>query len=252
MAQPLQLTEAYGLVAVFWSRASLTSLDLAKRKLSPEVVSTLSRGLPARLSWLSFEACDIAKRGNDLAGLVCLCQFLSLAQSGMLTLRLASNSLLPTACEPLAEALKLNASLTEVDLSHNSLCGKAHGIGKYEASGVELLARALTSNRALTALNVLGNELDKDAARMLAAIAKARRVSLCGIGPTQKHANFYYSGLKAPDAILIAADLQVRLHADRMRIACRWHVLTAWRNISGAPLPTSAQLCPPMSTSDYL
>ena len=110
----------------------------------------------------------------------------------------------------LPQALKLNTSLTEVDLSHNSLCGLAHGIVKYEASGIELLANALTSNRALTALNVLGNELDKDAARMLAAIAKARRVSLCGIGPTQKHVNFYYKGLKAPDAILIAADLQIR------------------------------------------
>ena len=51
----------------------------------------------------------------------------------------------------------MNTSLTEVDLSHNSLCGLAHGIGKYEASGIELLANALTSNRALTALNVLGN-----------------------------------------------------------------------------------------------
>ena len=97
-----------------------------------------------------------------------------------------------------------------MDLSHNSLCGLAHGIGKYEASGIELLANALTYNRALTALNVLGNELDKDAARMLAAIAKARRISLCGIGPSQKRVNFYYKGLKAPDAILIAADLQIR------------------------------------------
>ena len=97
-----------------------------------------------------------------------------------------------------------------MDLSHNSLCGLAHGIGKYEASGIELLANALTYNRALTALNVLGNELDKDAARMLAAIAKSRRISLCGIGPSQKRVNFYYKGLKAPDAILIAADLQIR------------------------------------------
>ena len=101
--QPLHLMEAYGLVAVFWSRASLTSLDLAKRKLSPDVVGALSRGLPARLSWLSLEACDIAKRGNDLVGLVALCHFLSLPHSGMLSLRLASNALLPTACESLAQ-----------------------------------------------------------------------------------------------------------------------------------------------------
>jgi hypothetical protein len=67
------------------------------------VVGALSRGLPARLSWLSLEACDIAKRGNDLVGLVALCHFLSLPHSAMLSLRLASNALLPTACESLAQ-----------------------------------------------------------------------------------------------------------------------------------------------------
>ena len=207
---PLRLMEAYGLVALFWARAALSALDLSKRKLAPEVVSALTRGLPARLSWLSLEACDIAKRGNDLAGLQCLCQFASLPDSGLLTLRLASNALLPTACAPLSHALQHSPSLTAVDLSHNSLCGKAHGIGKYEPSGIEAVARALTTNRTLTALNMLGNELDTEAAKMLATIAKARGISLCGISPTQTHANFYYMGLKAPDAQLLAADLKLR------------------------------------------
>ena len=126
--QPLHLMEAYGLVAVFWSRASLTSLDLAKRKLSPDVVGALSRGLPARLSWLSLEACDIAKRGNDLVGLVALCHFLSLPHSGMLSLRLASNALLPTACESFAQVkLRRTASLAYAGLcwpliAHDGLC----------------------------------------------------------------------------------------------------------------------------------
>ena len=32
----------------------------------------------------------------------------------------------------------------------------------------------------------------------------------CGIGPEDSHASFYYKGLKAPDAILLAADLSLR------------------------------------------
>ena len=67
---------------------------------------------------------------------------------------------------------------------------------------------ALCAVRAsLTVVNVLRNKLDVASAEMLAAVAKEKVISLCGIKRDQTEANFRNSGLEPCDAILLASDL---------------------------------------------
>ena len=79
----------------------------------------------------------------------------------------------------------------------------------------------------LTVANLLGNQLDAEAAKMLAEVAKQKGVSLCGIQRDQTTADFRNKGLNLPDAILLASDLSqavvtgaltsVNLRANKLR-----------------------------------
>ena len=54
--------------------------------------------------------------------------------------------------------------------------------------------------------NLLGNQLDAEAAKMLAEVAKQKGMSLCGIQRDQTTADFRGKSLKPPDAILLVSD----------------------------------------------
>ena len=80
------------------------------------------------------------------------------------------------------------------------LSGKNLGV----ASAV-VIASLISVNGGLTATNLLGNQLDAESAHMLAAVAKQKGISLCGIRRDQTTADYKF--LKPPDAILLASDL---------------------------------------------
>jgi hypothetical protein len=70
-----------------------------------------------------------------------------------------------------------------------------------------LLAYLVPVMGALTVTNLLLNELDMKSTKTLAAVAKQKAISLCGIRRDQTTADFSNQDLKPPDAILLASDL---------------------------------------------
>ena len=75
----------------------------------------------------------------------------------------------------LADALKVNAVLTNLDISWNKFCGlDQSGMGTYNASGIKALAEALKVNAVLTNLNIRGNNIGVEGA---AAIADGLKVN---------------------------------------------------------------------------
>ena len=99
---------------------------------------------------------------------------------------------------------------SQLDISNSQLCGiDNRGWGTYTAEGIIALADAIKVNGSLTECNVRGNQLDSNSATMLAAVATKKRVMLFGLKHGQTEANFSHQGLKPADAILIANDLRV-------------------------------------------
>ena len=92
------------------------------------------------------------------------------------------------------------------DSKSMSLDASSENIGP---AGVKLIAEALRTSvtGALTVINLLGNQLDADSAKMLAEVAKQKGISLCGIQRDQATAHFSLKSLQPPDAILLASDL---------------------------------------------
>ena len=73
----------------------------------------------------------------------------------------------------IAEALKLNGSLTSLDISSNNLCGLDwRGDGTYTAEGIMAIAEALKVNGSLTSLNVSHNMIGAEGAEAIAEALK--------------------------------------------------------------------------------
>ena len=76
----------------------------------------------------------------------------------------------PTEGLVLAELLKGSGVLTNLNLAYNLLCGIEDGNGSYDPSGIQALADALKSGKAvLTHLNLSNNDLDAEAGKALAS-----------------------------------------------------------------------------------
>jgi len=74
--------------------------------------------------------------------------------------------------EAIANALRINSSLTSLDLSFNALCGITTDLfgrqsGFYSAEGIKAIADALGANASLTSLDLKGTEIDDDGARVI-------------------------------------------------------------------------------------
>ena len=93
--------------------------------------------------------------------------------------------------------LKGTDPVETLDLSRKSL-----GV----ASAV-VIASLFGVNGLLTVTNLLHNELDAEAAKMLAEVAKQKGISLCGIQRDKTTADFSKQSLNPSDAMLLASDL---------------------------------------------
>ena len=93
------------------------------------------------------------------------------------------------------------------------------GASFLDAEYAPVLVLLLQKCTTLTACNLLGNHFDAATVKMLANIAKEKKISLCGITPDQKAANFREQYLKPTDAILIAASLEFRKSLTSVNLA---------------------------------
>ena len=129
------------------------------------------------------------------------------AMSSLTSLSLAGNDL-GGGIEDLSTGLRESSSLTMLDLR-----GKGYGGGRIGPSGATALASAMAAMASLSVSDLRFNNLDTESATMLAAMAKKKKVSLCGIKPGQTEAKLqgsYPNYMTVPDAILLTADLAVR------------------------------------------
>jgi len=91
-------------------------------------------------------------------------------------LNLYDNGLDAEAGKSLADALKVNTALTTLNLSKNELCGlDMYGRGQDDASGITALAEALQVNTALKNLSIAWNNISGEVAQQLAAVVLARK-----------------------------------------------------------------------------
>ena len=94
-------------------------------------------------------------------------------------------------------------SFTELDLHKEDI-----GV-----EGAMVVAGLMPVSSSLTVTDMRFNQLDAESATMLAAVAKERGISLCGITPDQTEANLtgeVGKRMMPADAILLTADIFVR------------------------------------------
>jgi hypothetical protein len=107
----------------------------------------------------------------------------------------------PEGPKEIAEAVRVMASLTSIDLQHNNL----------GPEGAKALAPALRDSTSLTWVNLLRNEFDTEAASVLLKV-KAEKPMLrtfCGFMHTETALNYWNQGLGPADAMLLAPEISV-------------------------------------------
>ena len=99
----------------------------------------------------------------------------------------------------------------------------------------------ISRSPAVTAANLLHNNLDRESATMLTRIAAEKKISLCGISPHQTFADFSNEGLGPIDSILIASDLGVRPSLTSLSLRHNFNMKGSGEKI-GEALRTSSSL----------
>ena len=112
--------------------------------------------------------------------------------------------------------------LTDLNLADNQLCGvDADGNGAYDASGITALAETLKVNAVMTNINLLKNSMGTAAAAQLSEVLQQHKTlkTLCGITADQTEADFEGHGLQPVDGVLLAADLKVNAVLTNLSVA---------------------------------
>ena len=94
----------------------------------------------------------------------------------LLVLSLKSNGLCAAGGKALAEGLKGNQVITELDISNNSLCW-TNGVGA-DMSGVIALADAIPDMRALSLLNLTDDDIGEERVQKMKEMCVSRNISL--------------------------------------------------------------------------
>ena len=68
----------------------------------------------------------------------------------------------------IASAISTSASLKEIDLRSNSLCGVRYGQGTYNADGLKAIAQAISVSASLTSIDLTGNDFGPEGAQHIA------------------------------------------------------------------------------------
>jgi Ran GTPase-activating protein (RanGAP) involved in mRNA processing and transport len=144
----------------------------------------------------------------------------------LLVLSLQSNDLCAAGGKALAEGLKDNQVITELNIACNRLGCKTlddrHGA---DTSGVIALADVIPDMGALSSANLLGNKIPVEQAHELVEImqSKEKLTTLCGLSKEETELDFSRQGFGPGDAVLIANDISgmealTSLHIGRNNI----------------------------------
>ncbi len=97
----------------------------------------------------------------------------------------------------LSDALKVNASLTNLDLELNEI----------GSEGAIALSEALNVNASIKKVNVRSNSIGKEGGQALVDAAPPQLQTFCGLEEGQTEANLSYKNLGPGDAVLLAWEL---------------------------------------------
>jgi hypothetical protein len=133
----------------------------------------------------------------------------------MLNLDVSKNKLCAAGAKVLAEALRGNEVMTEINISDNHLGKKSMYSDATDMSGVIMLADVIPGMGALLSANFLGNKIPVEHARELVEImqSKMKLTTLCGLSKEETELDFspgerlQYRGFGPGDAVLIANDI---------------------------------------------
>ena len=108
---------------------------------------------------------------------------------------------------------------SQLDLSVNVLCGVNYGQGTYTAEGITAIADALRVNASLTSVSLLANKFDNSTVEMLLKLkeGKPTLTTLCGLTPDQEKAYFAGWGLTLQDVKLLAPEIAVHASLTSVR-----------------------------------
>jgi len=127
------------------------------------------------LTYLNLASSNLTYYGRDMTGVQAIAEALKF-NTALTDLNLYDNGLDAEAGKSLADALKVNTALTTLNLSKNELCGlDMYGRGQDDASGITALAEALQVNTALKNLSIAWNNISGEVAQQLAAVVLARK-----------------------------------------------------------------------------
>jgi Ran GTPase-activating protein (RanGAP) involved in mRNA processing and transport len=153
--------KAEGIIAIanaIPDMGALTKLDISSNSLWPEGGEALALGLKDNqvICELNIADNNLAQGGTNMSGVVALADVIP-GMGALLVLSLKSNNLQAAGGKALAEGLKGNQVITELNAANNNL-GVTSGVGT-DMSGVIALADIIPDMGALTSLNLANNSL---------------------------------------------------------------------------------------------
>jgi hypothetical protein len=132
---------------------------------------------------------------------------------------ISSNDIMAEGGEALADGLKGNQVIKELNFSGNKL--GYNSSGNNETSGIIAIADVIPGMGALSVADVLGNKIGKEQLAKLQEImrAKPNLVSLCGIADDATEADLSGLGMDADDAIVLASELPDKRALSSLNLA---------------------------------
>jgi Ran GTPase-activating protein (RanGAP) involved in mRNA processing and transport len=191
---------------------ALLSLDISNNNVCVEGTKLLAKVLESNQTMTSLNVSfnsmtwDGEKHGN-MSGAAALADVIP-GIGALLHFNISNNSLYAASAKAIAEGLKGNQVVTELNISGNDMSMTSKG-GSSDMSGVAALADAIPSMGALSLANVMGNRIGKEMRSKLQEImrSKPNLISLCGIADDTTEVVLSGLGMDADDAIILASEL---------------------------------------------
>jgi hypothetical protein len=215
---------------------ALMKFDISKNLIRAEGGKALAAGLKGNqaiielniadneLGWINEKlvldpitgATHIEPLADDMSGIVALADAIP-GMEALSSLNLATNRFRAEGTKLLAEVLRGNKIMTELNISNNSathgeqtwgdgrIIGNKHG----EMSGIIALADAIPDMEALSIANVMGNRIGKEMLSKFQEIirSKPKLISLCGIADDATEVDLSGLHMDDDDAIVLASEL---------------------------------------------
>ena len=156
--------------------SQIVALLLQDNRIGPNGIIDLAAALrESSVTTLNLQNNNLTgSDARDLAGVHAIAEMLAISRR-VESLNLRANRLGVKGLEEIATMLRSNASLTELNLEDNEVCGlDQFGEGQYDVHGIALLAASVDAHSALKSLSLLGNRVEDDAKGILSKTARAQ------------------------------------------------------------------------------